>query len=203
MLSIFSMYLVSYFILKNNHTFISNDIQSFEIADTPKPIMDPANNVFIKDALEVAHLYMNKEDVPFTNIPFEKDKFMNEVNQLQEKHIFSDEFKEQLISNSNITVKLLDGENAYLYEINIGETTYKIYQIFKQKKFMYVEFPKADITYTQEKIEAILSQYIEYLGLNYINDWVFKNNMFFSSQASVNILFEEHNGMITVKLQSQ
>lgn len=202
-LFVICVYFVPSLIIKNDHTFISDEIHTFNMLDMPKPIMEPMNIVLIRDAEMANNLYIDNVNEPYVRIPLDKSKFYNELDSLQDHKLITETFKTNVKIKGNVMSEMTSDGSVYAYDVKDNGRIYKMYQISTQNKFINLSIPKGDKDYTEEKKKVLLQHYVEYLGLDYIKDWTYDNNQYFSSKVYGVVSIKEEHDMITLKLNTQ
>lgn len=132
------------------------------------------------------------------------DDFVKELLKLKEYDILDNI---EINENTDVTVGMTDKsyqKDNSRYTINrlflqINSNKYKLEIESKTGKILYILFDKGNL-YNNSSKEEIMKNYIKYLDLHIIDDWILENNMLKSEKAElvVNLVETEENYILSI-----
>lgn len=216
MISIAVIYFVPAKILSENKPFITskNVVFSIETGKTNTEDIPLSSLVTTNEGLRPIYVEIRQNAYQFRhhpeNISFDKLNYGEQMKYLKKHHIINTEYYEYCMNKELQEKGVIKAERVedvgmiytlQFYTVHQNDKTYRMFQETNKYKFVDISMPIIEEKNEKEQQE-LLQNYIKYLGLDYLDDWIYMENSYCSAHGgNAQVSISQKGGVLRLWLQ--
>lgn len=203
-------------IIRKDQTFLPSKDTEFHVKDgqtnldampTPRLLSAVDNLKYIIEDSKKQHYGLDRHAVKIT---FDPENYFRQMEYLRKNRLLDKEFftyctdttlqKTGEIKATKIE-EAIESERLLFYTIHKSGKTYTFYQEGYKYKFIDISMPQ-DKKLSEKECKKMLRNYISYLGLDYLDDWIYKNQSYYSEKGDgALVLMTQDQGVLRLWLE--
>lgn len=214
-LIIMLIYSIPIVILNNNSLFLSTNSVSFTIEEAtidseelPFPSVVTTTESLRSQFDEIRQnsyvLNHYPKEISFDGNYVKQLEYLKELNIIPKQFFLyctDTELQQKKIVNANRVENSGGMATLQFYNVTIEDDTYTLFQETWKNKFVDISMPLDEMK-NEKEYKQLMKNYIKYLGLDYLDDWTYKNGVYYSANGgNVKIQVSQQDNRLRIWMQ--